>query len=139
MSKTANTYEEFKGHTDRVRKHYGVTVRAVLVVLGEWDGAGVLRNLFAGRTLEQVTELYDHCEHVKVAGWHEEAGAEATEEFKATTSSDAWKYDSGYGTQELFGVIWYSDGSHSRRGEYDGSEWWEYVPTPEVPAWLRGR
>lgn len=42
-------------------------------------------------------------------------------------------YDSGYGEQELFGTIWYIDSSWSERGEYDGSEWWEYKSTPEIP------
>ena len=40
-------------------------------------------------------------------------------------------YDDGYGTQELFGYIWYTDGTWSERGKYDGSEWWEYKKRPE--------
>lgn len=39
-------------------------------------------------------------------------------------------FDSSYGTQELFGVIWYNDGSWSERAEYDGSEWWAYKYVP---------
>lgn len=42
-------------------------------------------------------------------------------------------YDSGYGGQELFGTIWYEDGTYSDRGEYDGSEWWDYHKAPEKP------
>jgi hypothetical protein len=42
-------------------------------------------------------------------------------------------YDSGYGSQELFGTIWYNDGSWSDRGEYDGSEWWQYQKCPPLP------
>lgn len=42
-------------------------------------------------------------------------------------------YDSGYGGQELYGTIWYTDGTWSSRGEYDGSEWWEYNRVPDVP------
>ena len=45
-------------------------------------------------------------------------------------------YDSGYGGQELFGTIWYKDGTWSIRGEYDGSEWWEHVSKPEIPKEL---
>lgn len=45
-----------------------------------------------------------------------------------------WNYHDGYGTQELFGTIWYDDGTWSERGEYDGSEWWEYRQCPELPA-----
>ena len=45
-------------------------------------------------------------------------------------------YDSGYGGQELFGTIWYKDGTWSIRGEYDGSEWWEHVSKPNIPPEL---
>lgn len=43
------------------------------------------------------------------------------------------EYDSGYGGQELFGTIWYTDGTWSTRGEYDGSEWWDYHSCPDIP------
>jgi hypothetical protein len=43
-----------------------------------------------------------------------------------------FSYDSGYGGQELYGTIWYTDGTWSSRGEYDGSEWWEYNKCPEI-------
>lgn len=46
-------------------------------------------------------------------------------------------YDSGYGGQLLFGIIWYKDGTFSQRGEYDGSEWWEHVTVPEIPEELK--
>lgn len=45
-------------------------------------------------------------------------------------------YDSGYGGQELYGDIWYEDGTWSSRGEYDGSEWWEYNKCPKIPNQL---
>lgn len=41
-----------------------------------------------------------------------------------------FKYDDGYGSQELFGYIWYADGTWSDRGEYDGSEWWQHHSCP---------
>lgn len=44
-----------------------------------------------------------------------------------------FEYDSGYGHQELLGTIWYNDGSWSDRGEYDGSEWWQYQKCPPLP------
>ena len=40
-------------------------------------------------------------------------------------------YDSGFGGQELFGTITFKDGTWLERGEYDGSEWWEYKTTPK--------
>ena len=42
-----------------------------------------------------------------------------------------FEYNNGYGGQELFGYIWYTDGTWSERGKYDGSEWWEYKKRPE--------
>ena len=46
-------------------------------------------------------------------------------------------YDTGYGTQHLFGTIWYEDGTWSSRGEYDGSEWWFHSKVPPIPENLR--
>jgi hypothetical protein len=45
-------------------------------------------------------------------------------------------YDDGYGGQELFGMVWLKDGGWLERGEYDGSEWWEYRCVPIVPEEL---
>jgi hypothetical protein len=45
-------------------------------------------------------------------------------------------YDEDYGRQELYGTIWYEDGTWSSRGEYDGLEWWEYHVMPEIPSYL---
>jgi hypothetical protein len=45
-------------------------------------------------------------------------------------------YDDGYGGQELFGMVWLKDGGWLERGEYDGSEWWEYKYVPIVPEEL---
>ena len=47
-----------------------------------------------------------------------------------------FNYDNGYGGQELFGTIWLVDGTWCSRGEYDGSEWWNYNQVPEIPAEL---
>jgi hypothetical protein len=44
-----------------------------------------------------------------------------------------FEYDNGFGGQELDGTIWYSDGTWSERGEYDGSEWWEHRKCPSLP------
>jgi len=47
-----------------------------------------------------------------------------------------YTYDSGYGGQEVFGTIWYKDGTWSERSEYDGAEWWEHKICPEIPESL---
>jgi len=42
-------------------------------------------------------------------------------------------YNDGYGGQNLYGTIWYTDGlTWSSREEYDGSEWWEFMEIPEI-------
>lgn len=48
-----------------------------------------------------------------------------------------FEYDEGYGGQELFGTVWFNDGSWLERGEYDGSEWWAYRTTPLIPDKLK--
>lgn len=45
-----------------------------------------------------------------------------------------FEYDNGYGGQCLTGTIWYTDGTWSERGEYDGSEWWEHKERPHLPT-----
>ena len=45
-------------------------------------------------------------------------------------------YDSGFGGQNLYGTVWYTDGSWSERGEYDGSEWWDHRELPAIPEEL---
>ena len=45
-------------------------------------------------------------------------------------------YDEGYGAQKLFGTVWLKNGDWMTRGEYDGSEWWEYHTMPDIPKHL---
>jgi hypothetical protein len=49
-----------------------------------------------------------------------------------------FEYDNGYGMQELSGTVWLTEeGCWYERGEYDGSEWWEYKECPTVPNELK--
>jgi hypothetical protein len=49
-----------------------------------------------------------------------------------------FEYDAGYGGQELFGRVWLmKEGTWLERGEYDGSEWWEYRECPSIPFDLK--
>ena len=43
-------------------------------------------------------------------------------------------YDNGFGQQELFGMVWFEDGTWLSRCEYDGSEWWNHYVLPIIPA-----
>ena len=58
-------------------------------------------------------------------------------EYKAFLQSLNFAYDAGYGTQELHGTIWYTDGTYSDRYVYDGAECWEYRKAPVIPEYLK--
>jgi hypothetical protein len=47
-----------------------------------------------------------------------------------------FEYYSGYGVQELYGYIWYNEGTWSERYEYDGREWWVYKKCPSFQDYL---
>lgn len=46
-------------------------------------------------------------------------------------------YYSGYGSQEIFGVVIFKDDSWLERGEYDGSEWWSHKTKPQFSAYQK--
>ena len=48
-----------------------------------------------------------------------------------------FEYYAGYGSQELYGMVWYEDGTWAGRKEYDGAEWWSHHKCPEIPANLK--
>lgn len=58
------------------------------------------------------------------------------EEFELFLKTLNFMYSNGYGSQNLFGVIWYTDGTWSDRSEYDGSENWTYNRCPNIPKIL---
>jgi hypothetical protein len=55
------------------------------------------------------------------------------DEYEAFLKALDFKYDNGYGGQQLSGEIWLDDGTWMERGEYDGSEWWEHRICPDIP------
>lgn len=64
---------------------------------------------------------------------------------KCNYTSEGWdkflnsldfNYNNGYGGQELYGTVWFENGTWLSRGEYDGSEWWELNETPGIPEEL---
>ena len=65
---------------------------------------------------------------------------------KENWSNDEWlafleglrfNYDDGFGSQHLFGVVWFKDGSWLERYEYDGSESWVFKRPPDIPKILQ--
>ena len=58
------------------------------------------------------------------------------------TLPDVWplldfEYDNGYGSQELYGHIWYTDGTWSERYEYNGDERWVHKSCPALPERIK--
>jgi hypothetical protein len=76
------------------------------------------------RTREEIDS--HHCDLIL----HADHTPEEFEKFKKDMN---FEYDNGYGTMELSGTIWLKDGDWLTRGEYDGSEWWDYHSLPEMP------
>ena len=60
-----------------------------------------------------------------------------TDEWVAFLEGLHFHYDDGFGSQHLFGVVWFKDGSWLERDEYDGSEKWVLKRTPDVPQILQ--
>jgi len=44
-----------------------------------------------------------------------------------------FQYDNGFGYQEIYGTIWYADGTWSERESYDGNERWIHRVCPALP------
>lgn len=59
------------------------------------------------------------------------------EDYQAFLETLDFEYDAGFGTQELYGIIWFEDGTWMTRWEYDGSEGWEYHTVPEIHDGLK--
>lgn len=59
------------------------------------------------------------------------------QEFDAFMDALDFEYDDDYGTQELHGLIWLSNGNWMSRWEYDGSEGWQLNSLPEIPDELK--
>jgi hypothetical protein len=55
-------------------------------------------------------------------------------EFEEFLNALDFDYDEGYGSQELDGTVWFTDGSWAVRREYDGTEWWEINTVPVIPT-----
>lgn len=56
-----------------------------------------------------------------------------SEELELFLNQLDFKYDSGMGSQYLFGTIWLTDGSWFSRREYDGAEYWHHNVLPTIP------
>ena len=81
--------------------------------------------------IERANGYANNTAYLLPIGWTEE-------HYALFLSALDFTYDNGFGCQELFGTIWYTDGTWSDRGEYDGSEWWIHRSTPQIPSDVGG-
>ena len=58
------------------------------------------------------------------------------EDYMTFLESLDFSYDNGYGGQNLYGMVWFQDGSWLERYEYDGTEWWGHRTLPDIPKEL---
>ena len=80
------------------------------------------------KVIAATIEIYDEVYNLKIAP--------SEEEYSAFLDKLDFDYNDGYGSQELFGTIWFEGGTWGEREEYDGSEWWGYHMCPEIPPKL---
>ncbi len=95
---------------------------------------------------ELLSMIYDKT--IKCAAiMHEKIGTEGTEyllpvnytqaQYDAFLTSLDFVYDRGFGAQELFGTVWFTDGTWLERYEYDGWEEWMRAKVPTIPDELQ--
>lgn len=109
-----NVGEELREHFEEIKRHgYSTTVRCIFLHRDWMDRSP------SGKELPKFPSL-----------------KEGHDLEKFLEECDKFEYDSGYGIQYLYGVIWYTDGTYSDRHEYDGSEYWVYRTAPEIPPRL---
>jgi len=81
--------------------------------------------------LDEIKDREVKYVHIKFDNYHKEIVISGT--LADVLPLLNFDYDNGYGSQELFGNIWYTDGTWSEREEYDGSECWSHKQCPEIP------
>lgn len=86
---------------------------------------------FYNETLEAIKSANKLVTDVTFVGKRD--GTEGMHWYEFVTCS-MFNYDSGFGAAEIQCdlIIQFNDGSWLERGEYDGSEWWQYqAPLPK--------
>ena len=81
-------------------------------------------------TIEAITKSGHAIEDVAFIGSEDAQHRCTWEEFERMADTE---YDNGFGGAEVATdlIVRFNDGRRMWRGEYDGSEWWEYDPIDE--------
>ncbi|MGD8306170.1 MAG: hypothetical protein PVF17_05920 [Ignavibacteria bacterium] len=77
------------------------------------------------KTIEDIEYIYIY----KEANWSDKNIIYNSDSIKSLDKLN-FDYDNGYGGQEIFGWITFKDNTWLERGEYDGSEWWNFKRKP---------
>ncbi len=89
-------------------------------------------NNFLEETVEAIKESGHTAEDIVFIGSLESGHSCSWNEFQVLANQE---YNSGFGSakvaQDL--VIAFKDNTYMKRGEYDGSEWWEFNPPLKIP------
>ena len=80
---------------------------------------------YHNKTIEDIEYIYIYEE----ANWSHKNIIYNSDSIKSLDKLN-FKYDSGYGSQEIFGWITFKDNTWLERSEYDGSEWWNFMKKP---------
>lgn len=86
----------------------------------------------------EVEQVYYAIDKADRKTWRLPAGYSA-DDLQQFLEELNFEYDDSLGSQYLDGTLWLDDAGYADRGEYDGSEWWEYHKTPPTPPKLSQR
>jgi hypothetical protein len=111
----SNAKQELLGKLDTLKRLYGANI--------------ICANITYTTPASYFTDDEDDVETpaITLKKGHTEA------EYDAFLSKLDFGYNEGYGAQYVFGYIWLTNGVWMDRGEYDGSEWWEWHKYPQIP------
>lgn len=82
-------------------------------------------------------EFYDKEQKKFIEKEHHLPYAHSPAAYNTFLQSLDFVYNAGFGGQELYGIIWYADGTWSERYSYDGEEEWRHCHIPVIPEYLK--
>lgn len=79
-------------------------------------------------TLQDINKTKENIVAINIKLYSDIYGKNVVARVKTTDDIDELdvNYDDGYGTQYLYGLVLFDDGTWLSRDEYDGSEAWNY-------------
>ncbi len=117
-----NAKQELLRHIDLINDHLG--------------GAKILAASISYSNPRLWLDDDDYTDDKETAVGHMLKKGHTDAEYEAFINGLDFDYDSGYGIQELYGYVWFTNGIWMTRHEYDGSECWEIHKYPEIPEEL---